>query len=399
MNIAALIVAAGRGTRAGLTDNRPKQYVKIANQTVLEHTLDCFLNHPEIKTVQVVVHADDFDLYREATQNIKKNNLLPPVAGGATRQASVYAGLRALRETNGIQGVLIHDAARPFVDEPTLDRVIKVLRLGKAAIAAEQLADTLKRGDADNFISETVPRNGLWRAQTPQAFPFDEIYQAHEKAVEHAKTDFTDDAAVAEWAKIPVQLVAGGHDNQKITTAEDLQRAAQRMSTTMTNPDIQRELRVGNGFDVHRFEDGDHVWLAGLKIPHTRALKGHSDADVGLHVLTDAILGAIGDGDIGTHFPPSDPQWLGMASEVFLKDAVRRVSERGGQITNIDLTLICEEPKIGPHREAMRSRLAEILGISVDRVSVKATTTEGLGFTGRKEGIAAMATASVMLPI
>jgi 2-C-methyl-D-erythritol 4-phosphate cytidylyltransferase/2-C-methyl-D-erythritol 2,4-cyclodiphosphate synthase len=262
------------------------------------------------------------------------------------------------------------------------------------ALAAEPVADTLKRAAPDGSIAETVDRTGLWRAQTPQGFDFATILALHRRAAAAGRDDFTDDAAIAEWAGVPVALVRGSAANSKITTSEDLVMADRLLRAAA--PDL--ETRTGSGFDVHRFASGDHVWLCGVCLPHSQRLDGHSDADVGLHALTDAILGALGDGDIGQHFPPSDERWRGAASSVFLADAARRVAERGGRIVNADVTLLCEAPRIGPHREAMRAAIASILGIDVERVAVKATTTEGLGFTGRREGIAAMATASVQLP-
>jgi 2-C-methyl-D-erythritol 4-phosphate cytidylyltransferase/2-C-methyl-D-erythritol 2,4-cyclodiphosphate synthase len=262
-----------------------------------------------------------------------------------------------------------------------------------AAIAALPLADTLKRAGPDGrHIAATLDRAGLWRAQTPQGFRYDAILKAHEAAAAAGREDLTDDAAVAEWAGIPVELVEGSEANVKLTTAEDMARAGMSVNAAAV-PDV----RTGQGFDVHRFAAGDHVWLCGVHIPHTHALDGHSDADVGLHALTDALLGAIGDGDIGQHFPPTDPRWRGAASHLFLADAARRVRSRGGAISNVDVTILCEAPKIAPHREAMRARIAEILGLDVARVGVKATTTEGLGFTGRREGIAALATATVVV--
>ena len=256
-----------------------------------------------------------------------------------------------------------------------------------------RVADTLKRVDAAGTITGTVDRDRLWRAQTPQGFRFADILAAHRKAGAAGRDDFTDDSALAEWAGLRIAVVEGSEANRKITTSEDLVMADAALSKSSL-PDV----RTGTGFDVHRFAAGDHVWLAGVRIPHTHTLEGHSDADVALHALTDALLGAIGDGDIGQHFPPSDMRWKGAASRLFLEDAARRVSASGGRITNVDLTILCEAPRIGPHREAMRTAIAGMLGIDISRVGVKATTTEGLGFTGRREGIAAMASATVVLP-
>ncbi len=303
---------------------------------------------------------------------------------------SVHLGLQSLAQT-APDLVLIHDAARPFVDAGVIDRVIEALGKTAGAIAALPLSDTLKKEAGDGLIGSTIDRSQLWRAQTPQGFGFPAILAAHDRAAAHGLHAFTDDAAIAEWAGLPVALVQGSERNVKITTAEDLAMAELRLG----GPQTAHETRNGTGFDVHRFAPGDHVWLCGVKIPHSHKLDGHSDADVGLHALTDALLGAIGDGDIGQHFPPSDPQWKGAASHLFLADAVRRTAARGGIIVNVDITLLCEAPRIGPHREQMQRAIADILKISTDRVGIKATTTEGLGFTGRREGIAAMASATV----
>lgn len=386
MTTAALIVAAGQGRRAGT----PKQYVTIGGTTVLARALHTFISHPAVDLALVVIAETDRALYDQAVAR-DHPKLLPPALGGSTRQRSVLNGLRALTSSAPTR-VLIHDAARPFVTADIVDRVLAALDRAPGAIAAVPLADTLKRAGAGGLIEATLDRAGLWRAQTPQGFRFDVILKAHEAALAAAREDLTDDAAVAEWAGLEVELVHGSEANVKLTTAEDLAMAA-RAAQAATAGDV----RTGQGFDVHRFTAGDHVWLCGVRIPHTQALEGHSDADVGLHALTDALLGAIGDGDIGQHFPPSDPQWRGAASHLFLADAAGRVRARGGTISNVDVTILCEAPKIAPHREAMRTRIAEILAIDAARVGVKATTTEGLGFTGRREGIAAMATATVVL--
>ncbi len=389
VRIAALIVAAGRGTRAG-TDV-PKQYVVIGGQSVLARSVDAFSGHGGIGRIQAVIHPDDFDIY---TANLSHQTcgLAPPVSGGASRQASVRAGLAALADW-APDLVLIHDAARPFVTSAVIDRVIGALGAFPGAIPGLAMADTLKRADADGTIAETIARVGLWRAQTPQGFRYASISAAHDKAAAAGRDDFTDDAAIAEWAGLKVALVEGAPDNVKITTAADVEEARRKLEAHMT-----LEPRIGTGFDVHRFAEGSSVWLCGVEIPHTHRLEGHSDADVGLHALTDALLGSIGDGDIGQHFPPSDPRWKGAASHLFLADAVRRVRERGGRIMNVDVTFLAEAPKIGPHRPAMQARVAEILGITPDRVGIKATTMEELGSIGRREGIVAMANALVLLP-
>ena len=378
----ALIVAAGRGSRFG--GDGPKQYADLGGRPLLRHCLEQFQRHPGIAALQTVIHADDHDLYAQATAGLE---LPPPALGGASRQESVRLGLEHLA-TLAPARVLIHDAARPFVDAGVIDRVLAALDTTPGAIAALPVTDTLKRG-TEGLVAGTVPRQDLWRAQTPQGFHYAEILAAHRAA---AGAELTDDAAVAEHAGLAVTLVEGGPENIKVTTAQDLIRAERRLAAR------QDETRVGNGFDVHRFGPGDHVILCGIYVPYRAGLMGHSDADVGLHALTDAILGALGAGDIGSHFPPSDARWRDADSALFLRHAAEMVGSRGGRIAHVDVTLICEQPKVGPHRAAMVARIAEVLEISAERVSVKATTTEGLGFTGRGEGIAAQATATVRLP-
>jgi 2-C-methyl-D-erythritol 4-phosphate cytidylyltransferase / 2-C-methyl-D-erythritol 2,4-cyclodiphosphate synthase len=377
----ALIVAAGRGVRAG--GGLPKQYRPLAGRPVLAHTLDAFCGHGGIKAVCVVIHPDDRALYDLAATGLPK--LLAPAHGGAARQDSVRLGLEHLA-AQAPDCVLIHDAARPFVDDGTITRVIAQLEHGNAAIPAVQVVDTLKRDDGARVT--TVPRSGLWRAQTPQGFRFAAILDAHRRM---AGKDLTDDAAVAEECALSVALVEGAESNMKLTTEADFQRAEQVLAA-------RAETRTAAGFDVHGFGPGDHVWLCGVRVPHSHGLIGHSDADVALHALTDALLGTIAAGDIGQHFPPSDERWRGAASDRFLRHAAELVLARGGAIVHVDVTIICERPRIGPHRAAMCARLAEILGVASDRCSVKATTTEGLGFTGRREGIAAQAVATVRLP-
>jgi 2-C-methyl-D-erythritol 4-phosphate cytidylyltransferase/2-C-methyl-D-erythritol 2,4-cyclodiphosphate synthase len=386
LKTAALIVAGGRGTRASAT--LPKQYARIGGTTVLARTLGVFLECPGIDLVQVVIGAGDTEHYAAAVQGLGRDELLPPVHGGPTRQVSVHQGLQALK-THAPDRVLIHDAVRPFLSPAIIDRVLAALEASSGAIAALAVTDTLKRTGPDQRIAATIDRSDLWRAQTPQAFRFPDILAAHEAACAAGRFDLTDDAAVAEWAGLPVTLVEGSEANRKLTTAEDLAMAAEASAHIS-------DVRTGQGFDVHRLVPGDHVWLCGLKIPHTHALEGHSDADVALHALTDALLGAIGDGDIGQHFPDTDPAWRGAASHLFLAEAARRVRARGAGIANVDVTILCEAPRIAPHRDAMRARITEVLDIEVARVGVKATTTEGLGFTGRREGIAALATATVV---
>jgi 2-C-methyl-D-erythritol 4-phosphate cytidylyltransferase/2-C-methyl-D-erythritol 2,4-cyclodiphosphate synthase len=305
----------------------------------------------------------------------------------------VRRGLEAL-ELLAPKRVLIHDAARPFLSADLVTRLLAALDDHKGAIAAEPLTDTLKRATADGLIAATVDRASLWRAQTPQAFHFADILSAHRRAAEAGKDAFTDDAALAEWAGLAVQLVASAGTNMKLTTPDDFALAERLLGGSAP----QFEPRTGRGFDVHAFKSGDHVWLCGVRVPHTRSLEGHSDADVALHALTDAILGAIGDGDIGEHFPPSDPAWRGAPSRLFVEDALRRVRALGGRVANVDVTILCEAPKIGPHRAGMCRSIADMLQIDPSRVGVKATTMEGLGFVGRGEGIAAIASALILLP-
>jgi 2-C-methyl-D-erythritol 4-phosphate cytidylyltransferase/2-C-methyl-D-erythritol 2,4-cyclodiphosphate synthase len=387
LTIAALIVAAGRGTRAA--SPLPKQYARVGGVPVLARTLRVFLDHPRIDLVLVVIGAGDTPLYLSAVSGLECDRLLGAAEGGATRQVSVRNGLAALA-AHTPDKVLIHDAVRPFA---TVDGVIEALGHAPGALAAVPLTDTLKRAGSDARVAATLDRAGLWRAQTPQGFRYADIVEAHARAAAAGNADLTDDAAVAELAGLAVVLVPGNESNRKLTTAEDLAMAEKAFAA----PPAAMDVRTGQGFDVHRFTDGDHVWLCGVRIPHTHALEGHSDADVALHALTDALLGAIGAGDIGQHFPDTDQRWKGAPSHLFLAEAARLVRAQGGRIGNVDLTILCEAPKIAPHRDAMRRRIAEILGLDLSRVSVKATTTEKLGFTGRREGIAALATATVIL--
>ena len=391
METAVVIVAAGRGTRAG-GDALPKQYRPVGGVAVLTRALEGFAAHPKIDAVLSVIHRDDQKHYLSAAAPFA-GQLLEPVPGGATRQESVRAGLEQLSR-HSPRNVLIHDAARPFADAALIGRVIGALGAHDGAVPALAVTDTLKRARGGR-IEGTVDRSNLWGAQTPQGFLFDKILDAHRAAALAGKADFTDESSIAGWHGLDVALVEGSPENVKLTTAADFDLAEKRLRAAAAGANA--EWRTGSGFDVHAFASGDHVTLCGVKIPHDRALAGHSDADVGLHALTDAILGAIGEGDIGAHFPPGNPEWKGAASDLFLRDAARRVAALNGRIVNVDVTLICETPKIGPHREAMRTRIAQILQIGVERVSVKATTTEKLGFTGRGEGIAAQATAMVQL--
>lgn len=383
---AALIVAGGMGLRAG--GEIPKQYQPLGSSSVLSMAADVFLDHPAIDLVQVVIGADDRPLYEGLC--LAHDKLLEPVIGGATRQASVYEGLKAL-QSHMPDRVLIHDGARPFLAGTLVTKVLDALETSDGAFLAVPVADTLRRRNDQTAALETVDRSDLWQAQTPQGFSYPKILRAHQSASGHE----TDDVALAEQAGLKIKLVEGSRRNFKITTAADLEMARQLTSETHTPSALLP--RVGYGYDVHRFEAGDGVTLCGVRIPHSQKLKGHSDADVGLHALTDALLGAIGEGDIGAHFPPTDPTWKDASSDIFLQHAGQLIQTRGGHILNVDVTLICEAPKISPHREAMRARVAAILQIPADRVSVKATTTERLGFTGRGEGIAAQAVASVAL--
>lgn len=392
MNTAAIIAAAGRGSRAAGSATVPKQYCRLGGKAMLRHSLETFLRHPGIDRVLTVIGEADRKLYQAAAKGLN-GKLLAPVPGGATRQESVFAGLRALQNAPP-QNVLIHDAARPFVSARLIERVLEALKQHRACLAALPVADTLKYAE-DGIVRRTVDRSRLWRAQTPQGFDFQTIFQAHERAAGLGLADFTDDASLAEWSGVEVAVVEGAVENWKVTTAEELLLA--RRLIEASSP-YAFPVRTGTGFDVHAFAPGDHVMLCGVRIPHDRALKGHSDADAGLHALTDALLGAIGAGDIGMHFPPSDPQWREAPSRVFLSHAAQMIARSGGRIVNVDITVVCEEPKIGPYRDQMRETIAQILGIGTGFVSLKATTTEGLGFTGRREGIAAMASANVWLP-
>jgi 2-C-methyl-D-erythritol 4-phosphate cytidylyltransferase/2-C-methyl-D-erythritol 2,4-cyclodiphosphate synthase len=382
-------VAAGRGSRFG--GPLPKQYAELEGQPVLRHTISALRACIAINKICIVIAPGDEELYRKAAGDLA---LSPPVTGGASRQQSVLNGLESLA-ADAPDFVAIHDAARPFVRADDIAACLAAAgQTGiDGAILGIPLADTLKRVDGDGAIAGTVPRTGLWRAQTPQIFRFAALLAAHRAAASlgaSEATALTDDAAVAERAGLKLVMVAGHEDNTKITSAHDLLRASPM------EPHV--ETRTASGFDVHGFAPGKAVMLGGIEIAHTHALAGHSDADVALHALTDAVLGTIGAGDIGKHFPPSDPQWRGASSDRFLKHAVELVTARGGRIVHLDLTLVCEAPKIGPHRDAMVASIARIAQVSADRVSVKATTTEGLGFTGRREGIAAQATATVELP-
>jgi 2-C-methyl-D-erythritol 4-phosphate cytidylyltransferase/2-C-methyl-D-erythritol 2,4-cyclodiphosphate synthase len=354
------------------------------------------IGHSAVGSAVVVIHPDDRACYDEAVRILpssQRHKLLPPCLGGETRQDSVRSGLEALAGA-GPELVLIHDAARPFVSADLIDRGISAARASGAAIPGVAVTDTIKVVDAHGIVSGTPDRASLRAVQTPQAFRFDAILRAHRDAVAAGRTTFTDDGALAEWAGLPVRVFAGDPSNIKLTHPDDFEEAERRLG----GGDMRLVTRVGTGFDVHAFADGDHVWLGGIRIPHRRGVLAHSDGDVILHALTDAVLGALADGDIGTHFPPSDPQWRGASSDRFLAHAVGLVRSRGGRVDHLDATLLCEAPRLGPYREAMRERIAGIAGIAANQVSLKATTTEKMGFTGREEGLAAQAAATIRLP-
>lgn len=394
-DFAVVIVAAGRGERAGSAVAGPKQYRRIGGVPVISRTMARFLAHRGCRLLVAVIHPDDESLFAEALSHVGDASRVITVHGGATRQQSCLAGLAALPE-NAPRWVLIQDAVRPFADYAIIEGVLEALVSGaEAALPAVPVADTLKRAGTDNRVSETVARAGLHGAQTPQGFELTRILAAHRRAASQGLDDFTDDTAIAEWAGMAVTLTPGSTANVKLTTAEDIAMADQKLSTHMAANPLP-DVRTGNGYDVHRLVPGDQVTLCSVSIPHHLTLDGHSDADVALHALTDALLATCGAGDIGDHFPPSDPQWRGAASSIFLEHAAKIVRAAGGTIMNADVSLIAEAPKIGPHRLEMREKLAEILGLALERCSVKATTNEQIGFVGRNEGIAAIATATVV---
>ncbi|MEM7122627.1 MAG: bifunctional 2-C-methyl-D-erythritol 4-phosphate cytidylyltransferase/2-C-methyl-D-erythritol 2,4-cyclodiphosphate synthase [Pseudomonadota bacterium] len=376
----ALIVAAGRGERAG--SDLPKQYADIAGKPLLSWTLGAFHDHPAIDGVRVVIDPAWRDQYDRAVDGL---DLGPPIDGGATRQASVAAGLEALTD-HAPGNVLIHDAARPFVSANLIQRVVDALATDRAVLPGLAVPDTLKRCET-GIVVATEPRDGLWAAQTPQGFHFDAILEAHRQATGQA---LTDDAAVAEAAGMTVRMIEGAVDNTKITTPDDLERARSSLG--------RREIRTGMGFDVHAFTDGAHVTLCGIDVPHTHGLAGNSDADVGLHVLIDAIFGALGTGDLGTHFPPNDTTWHGRPSSDLLAVAVAMMKERDARLINADITLICERPRLARHQPVMRERVASLLDAPLSRINVKVTSTDGLGFAGRGEGIAGSAVVTMDLP-
>lgn len=390
MSVAAVIVAGGSGLRAG--GEIPKQYQLIGGKPVIRWTLEAFLNHPQVGHVQAVIGQGHDALFAEATAGLP---IPAAVTGGSNRQESCRLGVEALAAMKP-DHVLIHDAARPFVSAQVISNVIGELDRSDAVIPGLPVADTMKFAPG-GVIERTVDRGSMWFVQTPQGFAFDKILAAHRQAAREGHDSFTDDAAVAEYAGMAVRITAGDQANKKLTTAHDVQVADKDVSARLfvERPDV----RTGQGIDFHVFESGDDVTLCGVRIPHTAKLKGHSDADAAMHALTDAILGAIGEADIGKHFPPSDPQWKGAPSSIFLLKAMELLTARKGIIANADITILAEAPKIGSHIAAMKSVLAPLLQAAPDRIAIKATTTEEMGAIGRKEGIAAFAVATIRLPL
>ncbi len=380
--IYALIAAAGSGSRLG--GEKPKQYQRLAGKAVLRHTLETFIKTGLFDAIRVIIDPQHADLYHDAVSGL---SIHEPITGGKERKDSVYSGLQSFPNASTEDIILIHDAARPFVEAEQIKALINALKEHKAATLAVRAADTLLKQDTAEYVN----RDGLWNLQTPQGFHYGLIKEAHEQ--HNQENTWTDDTSMVAAHGHTIHIVEGSRKNFKITTPDDLTMAEHLLSSSI-------QTLSGQGFDVHAFEDEKEgpVRLCGVDIPHRRALKGHSDADVGLHAITDALLGAIGEGDIGHHFPPSNDDFKDMDSAIFLEKSLAILKAKGGQLQNIDLTLICEEPKIGPHAQAMQKRVAEITAINVKRVNIKATTTEGLGFTGRKEGIAAQALVTVKLP-
>ena len=387
MKTVAVIVAAGSGQRAG--GDLPKQFQLLGGKSVLRHTLEAFATHPQIHKVITVIATGFENHYAEAAAGLA---LPAAVIGGTTRQESCALGIEAAAAMKP-DAVLIHDAARPFVSAKIISDVIAKLAEAEAVIPVLPVADTMKRAEA-GVVIQTLARDGLYFVQTPQGFHFDKIRAAHKALAAKGVNNLTDDAAVAEAMGMKVHIVAGEPANRKLTTTQDMQDANQNMRQLQNT-----ETRVGQGVDFHTFTTGHSIWLCGVEIPHSHSLLGHSDADVALHALTDALLGAIGEGDIGVHFPPSDPQWKNAKSAIFIEKAISLIKNRGGEIGNVDVTILAEAPKISPHLVAMKSSLSQILGIATDRIAIKATTTEQMGAIGRKEGMAALATATVRLPL
>lgn len=389
MTVAAVIVAGGSGLRAG--GERPKQYRLIGGKPMIWWSLKAFSDHPEIDLVQPVIGEGQEEWFVQSCAGLA---LAKPVAGGATRQESCRIGIEALTRFSPGK-VLIHDAARPFVSRDIISAVIAELDRHEGVVPGMPMTETLKHAP-EGIIAKTVDRAAMWTAQTPQGFGYATILAAHRACAADGIRNLTDDAAVAEAQSIAIAMIPGNPENWKVTSGRDLEEADRQLARTALSsvPDV----RVGQGIDFHAFESGDAVILCGVTIPHTAKLKGHSDADAAMHALTDAILGAIGEGDIGIHFPPTQPQWRNAASSIFLEKAMRLIRERGGVIANADLTILAEAPRIAPHCDAMKAVLAPILGIGTNRIAIKSTTTEGLGAIGRGEGIAAFATVTVRLP-
>ncbi len=387
-DVAIVLVAAGRGMRSG--GGIPKQYRMLAGRPVIARTLAGLARALPGARIVPVIHPDDSELFAAATAGFS-HKIDPWIAGGQTRQQSVLAGLRALSDIQP-QIVLIHDCARPFASCGLIAQCVQAAREHGAIVPALAISDALKAFKAGAILGADVDRNSVRAVQTPQAFSYALIRDAHERASAAGVVNLADDAAAAQWAGHVVHAIAGEAVNMKLTNPEDFRSAEAALAAQLC------DIRTGLGYDVHAFGPGDHVWLGGLQIEHDAGLVGHSDADVLLHALTDAILGAIADGDIGSHFPPSDMQWKGAASDQFLRHAMELVAARGGLVAHLDATIICEAPKIGPHRDAIRANVAKICGLDLGRVAIKATTSEKLGFTGRREGIAVQAVATVRLP-
>ncbi len=390
MTVAAVVVAGGSGLRAG--GEIPKQYQLIGGKPMIRWTLEAFLSHPSIHHVLAVIGNDHDDLFRSATLGL---SLPPHIIGGTSRQESCRIGVEACADFSPAK-ILIHDAARPFISHDVISRVIAALDDSSAVIPGLPIADTIKFAPT-GIIEKTIDRSAMWFVQTPQGFTYSDIRDAHRRAVRENQTSFTDDAAVAEFVNLPVHIITGDVMNKKLTTAADVAHADRTVTASQyaERPDV----RTGHGIDFHVFEKGNAVTLCGISIPHSHKLKGHSDADVAMHALTDAIFGAIGEADIGVHFPPTEKQWKGAASAIFLQKATDLLAARNGILANVDITILAEAPRIAPHLIAMKTNLASLLSITVDRIAIKATTTEKMGAIGRKEGMAAYATVTVRLPL
>lgn len=384
--IHVLIAAAGSGTRFNNGDTLPKQYMPLNGKTIIRRTLENFTTMDEITTIQCVINPDHEELYNSAVKGLK---ITPFITGSNSRKNSIFNGLKSLNKVKNEDIILIHDAARPLISKDDIRTLIKSLENTQAATLAHPIAETLRKGNNDN-CADLISRGDLWGMQTPQAFRFADILKAHEAA--NDETEYTDDTSLATAIGINVKLIKGSSENFKITTIEDF-KMAEKLLTAQTST------RTGLGYDVHAFDEigTGPIRLCGIDIKHDKTLKGHSDADVGLHAITDAILGAIGEGDIGQHFPPSDNTYKDMDSAIFLEKTMELAAKHNATINNIDITLICEEPKIGPHAPKMRQRVASIIGINEATINIKATTSEQLGFTGRREGIAAQAIATVSI--